>query len=119
VSDAATTRLGPGAGGGVLARAVAPAGQVLDASAVRGALERGLAGVGGSGERVLVLIPDHTRTLPLPQLFRELVDLFDGARELTFMVALGTHPPLDEERLQRLVGIGAAERAGRYRHVGS
>ena len=117
MSDAAIAHLGAVGSGGVLARAVAPTGQVLDANAVRGTLERGLADGGFDGARVLVLIPDHTRTLPLPQLFRELVDLLAGARELTFMVALGTHPPLDEERLQRLVGITAEERAGRYRHV--
>ena len=107
-----------GADAGVRARAVASAGETLDAASVRRALERGLAAGGFDGARVLVLIPDHTRTLPLPQLFRELVDLLSGARELTFMVALGTHPPLDEERLLRLVGITAEERAGRYRHVG-
>lgn len=102
----------------VTARAVAPPGATLDAATVRDTLARGLAAADLAGQRVLVLIPDHTRTLPLAQLFAELVELLDEARELTFMVALGTHPPLEGERLLRLVGLGAAERAGRYRHVG-
>jgi lactate racemase len=102
---------------GVRARAVAPAGQALAWTDVRRALEAGLAG-DWAGQRVLVLIPDHTRTLPLPALFRDVVELLEGAAELTFMVALGTHPPLDEARLQRLVGITPEERAGRYRRVG-
>jgi lactate racemase len=84
---------------------------------VRRALEAGLAG-DWAGQRVLVLIPDHTRTLPLPALFRDVVELLAGAAELTFMVALGTHPPLDEARLLRLVGLTPEERAGRYRRVG-
>ncbi len=34
------------------------------------------------------------------------------------MVALGTHPPLDEDALCRLVGISQAERKTTYKHVG-
>ena len=101
---------------GVRARAVAPAGHALAWPEVRRALEAGLAR-DWAGQRVLVLIPDHTRTLPLPALFRDVVELLEGAAELTFMVALGTHPPLDEARLQKLVGITPEERAGRYRDV--
>ncbi len=100
----------------IRARAVAPPGQALAWPDVRRTLERGLAGR-FDGQRVLVLIPDHTRTLPLPALFRDVVDLLADAASLTFMVALGTHPPLDPERLDALVGLTAAERGGRYRHV--
>ncbi len=100
----------------IRARAVAPPGQALAWPDVRRALERGLAGR-FDDQRVLVLIPDHTRTLPLPALFRDVVELLDGAASLTFMVALGTHPPLDQARLDALVGITADERRGRYRHV--
>jgi len=106
----------PAASPGVVARAVAPAGQALPWPDVRRALAAGLAGP-WAGRRVLVLIPDHTRTLPLPALFRDVAELLDDAAELTFMVALGTHPPLDEARLNRLVGITPEERAGRYRRV--
>ena len=115
--------MNPGAGaeaaaaGGVLARAVAAPGQALARDAVRGALESALSALRLDGQRVLVLIPDHTRSLPLPELFRDLVELLEGARDLTFMVALGTHPPLEEERLLRLVGITEAERGDRYRRV--
>ncbi len=71
-----------------------------------------------TGERVLVLIPDHTRTVPLPLLFRVLVETLHDTRQLDFMVALGTHPPLSEEQLRHLVGISAEERTGKYRHIG-
>ena len=56
-------------------------------------------------QRVLVLIPDHTRSLPLPFLFRTLGELLRDTKQLDFMVALGTHPSLDEESLNKLVGI--------------
>lgn len=101
----------------LFAHAAAPGGQTLDAETIAATLHHGLAGR-LSGARVLVLIPDHTRTLPLPHLFRLLVEELHDARELNFMVALGTHPPLSEPELCRLVGISAEERAGRYRHVG-
>jgi nickel-dependent lactate racemase len=81
------------------------------------ALHGGLAGQ-FSGARVLVLIPDHTRTIPLPFLFRQLVETLHDTKQLDFMVALGTHPPLSDESLNRLVGVTAEERAGQYRHIG-
>jgi nickel-dependent lactate racemase len=69
--------------------------------------------------RVLVIIPDHTRTMPLPLFFRLITRELSGrAAKLDFLVALGTHPPLSESELQRLVGITAEQRAGAYRHVG-
>lgn len=77
-------------------------------------------GLGGkfTGQKVLVLIPDHTRSLPLPELFRMVVAVLHDARELNVMVALGTHPGYSEEGLNHLVGITAGERASTFRHVG-
>ena len=71
-----------------------------------------------SRQKILVLIPDHTRTIPLPFLFRELVTLLHDTRQLDFMVALGTHPPLSEAQLCQLVGITVDEWQTTYRHVG-
>jgi nickel-dependent lactate racemase len=67
-----------------------------------------------ANQRLLVLIPDHTRTLPLPFLFRTLVETLPDARRLDFMVALGTHPALSEADLLRLVGITPEERCNQY-----
>lgn len=96
---------------------IAPPHQLLDADTIRqtltSSLERQL-----TGQKVLVLIPDHTRTIPLPQLFRYLVEILHDTSQLDFMVALGTHPPLNEAHLQQLVGITAEERQTTYRHVG-
>jgi len=92
-------------------------GQVLDDETVRRALIAGLDGR-FTGERVLVLVPDHTRTAPLPLLFRLVVELLADAAQIDVMVALGTHPPLSDAELCRLVGIDERERATAYAHVG-
>jgi nickel-dependent lactate racemase len=67
-----------------------------------------------TGQRVLVLIPDGTRTLPLPMLFNALVESLHGVKQLDFMIALGTHPGLSEAQINRLVGITAQARSTQY-----
>jgi nickel-dependent lactate racemase len=70
------------------------------------------------GQRVLVLIPDATRTMPLHLFFSLLTArLLGRVRALDFMVALGTHPPLDEEALLRLVGLTPEQKAASYPNV--
>lgn len=70
------------------------------------------------GARVLVLIPDGTRTAPIPSFFRLFhASLAGRVRALDFLVALGTHPLLSEEALARLVGLPPEERAGTFREV--
>jgi nickel-dependent lactate racemase len=96
---------------------IAPPGSLLGEQEILETLHRGLDGR-FNGQKVLVLIPDHTRSLPLPFLFRALVTIMRSARQLDCMVALGTHPPLSEQNLQALVGISAAERRTKYAHVG-
>lgn len=91
-------------------QAIAQQGQLLAEKEIIEALDKGLAGK-FSGQRILVLIPDHTRSLPLPFLFRSLVDVLHDTRQLDFMVALGTHPGLSDESMNQLVGITAEERS--------
>jgi nickel-dependent lactate racemase len=51
-------------------------------------------------KRVLVLTPDATRTCPLPMMVRALHEVIgERAAKLDFMVAVGTHPPLSEEKM--------------------
>ena len=69
-------------------------------------------------QRVLVLIPDHTRSLPLSFMFRCLVDVLHETKKLDLMVALGTHPSLSDESIHRLVGITSEERTTIFKHIG-
>ena len=89
----------------------------LDEATIRDVLEKGLGGQ-YINAKVLILIPDHTRTIPLPMLFRMVTEILHDTRQLDFMVALGTHPPLADESLNKLVGITAEERASTYAHIG-
>src|SRR5437764_1016880 len=71
-----------------------------------------------AGKRVLLIVPDATRTAPVGLLFRVLHDLIgEETRSLDVLIALGTHPPMTEEAIHRRLEITAAERAGRYRRV--
>ena len=101
----------------VIAQATAQGNNLLSEDTIRQTLEQGLGGGRYSGAKVLVLMPDHTRTIPLPQLFRIVNSILHNTRQIDFMVALGTHPPLDKTALYRLVGITAEEHEGRYGHV--
>ena len=69
------------------------------------------------GQRVLVIIPDGTRTAPIPLLFRLLHELLDGqVAALDYLVALGTHQPMDDAALGRLIGAPVQDgRAGQTR----
>ena len=98
------------------ARVTASNGQLLSDEEIRNTLDV-LAGQ-FNGQRVLVLIPDHTRSLPLPFLFRALVDVLHNTNQLDFMVALGTHPSLSDESINKLVGITSEERTTTYKHIG-
>jgi nickel-dependent lactate racemase len=100
----------------MIAQAVSDSG-VLTRDAIGEVLTQGLGGQ-FTGQKVLVLIPDHTRSLPLPELFRTVVEILHDVSQLDFMVALGTHPALSEEQMHRLVGITAEERRTTFRHVG-
>ena len=70
------------------------------------------------GKSVLVIIPDGTRTAPIPLLFRLLYEqLGQRVARLDYLIALGTHPPMSEEAIDRLVGVAAHERTERYPNV--
>jgi nickel-dependent lactate racemase len=71
-----------------------------------------------ANKRVLVIIPDGTRTAPIPLMFRLLYEQVGRrAAQLDYLIALGTHPPMLHEAIDHLVGVTAAERAERYPNV--
>lgn len=70
------------------------------------------------GKRVLAIVPDGTRTAPIPLLFRVLNEqLLQRVAALDYLIALGTHPPMREPAIARLLGIAADERERRYSGV--
>src|SRR5687768_14177002 len=87
----------------VVGRGVAT-GYLPDEELARIARE-GLGRLPVDGRRVLVIIPDGTRTMPMPRLFGMLEnELGPRVKALDFLVALGTHSPMDDAQLARHVG---------------
>jgi nickel-dependent lactate racemase len=71
-----------------------------------------------SGKRVLVIIPDGTRTAPVPLFFRLLCDqLQPKTKSLDFLIALGTHQPMSEPVILEHVGITPEEKTSTYKDV--
>jgi len=101
----------------LISEQIAPPGQLLTEYEIRNTLTQALEHQ-FTNQRVLVLIPDHTRSLPLPFLFRALVEILRDTKQLDFMVALGTHPALSDDSLNQLVGITARERNTQYATIG-
>lgn len=68
-------------------------------------VREGLSTIPVDGKRVLIIIPDGTRTMPMPLMFG-LFGKYLGRRVavLDYLVALGTHRPLTEMQLSKLVG---------------
>ncbi len=82
----------------------------LSAEEVRQVIAQALEGWQLSGRRVLVVIPDSTRTAPIPQVFRVICDKLRGkAAALDFLIALGTHRVMNIEQINGLVGAAPGE----------
>jgi len=91
---------------------------VLSDKEVRKFCAEALADLPLDGKKVLALIPDSTRTAPVGLMFRTLSDLLKGrAARIDFLIALGTHMPMDDEKILRHLEMTAQERAAKYGDV--
>jgi len=65
----------------------------------------GINSVALENKKLLVLIPDTTRTMPMQFVFKMFEELLDQrVKKLDYLVALGTHQPLSDAQLSSLVG---------------
>ena len=49
------------------------------------------------GKRILFIIPDQTRSMPMADMFRSLYKTLHGrAAKMDYLIALGTHPPMTD-----------------------
>src|SRR4051812_3023733 len=69
-------------------------------------------------KRVLLIVPDGTRTAPVGLIFQALHQQI-GAVTAAFdvLIALGTHQPMSDAAICERLGITAAGRGERYRKV--
>ncbi len=70
------------------------------------------------GQRVLVIVPDHTRTAPIGMVFQALhAHLTGKVAALDVLVALGTHPPMTEEAIAKRLELTPEQRHGPFANV--
>ncbi len=92
--------------------------QLLNDASVFSILEEVFAANDLSGKKVLFIIPDSTRTMPLPLFFNSFYKLLHGKVEkMDFIIALGTHMPMSEEAICKEVGITLEEMKGKFRDI--
>jgi nickel-dependent lactate racemase len=68
--------------------------------------------------RVLLIVPDGTRTAPIGQIFSTLYEQIGRVtKSFDVLVALGTHQPMSEAAIQQRLEISEDERKAAYRNV--
>ncbi|HEX3813964.1 MAG TPA: lactate racemase domain-containing protein [Mycobacteriales bacterium] len=91
-------------------RTVGGADGLLDEATARGFVADALGPLPLAGRSLCVIVPDATRTCPLPELLTALRDaVVDRVSRLTVLIALGTHQPLRGAALSNHVGKDIAE----------
>lgn len=81
---------------------------VLDENQVTDFVREQLAAYSFDGKSVCVLVPDATRTCPMPLLMRAVhAELYGRVSALTVLIALGTHVAMSEEDLAAHLGFAA------------
>jgi nickel-dependent lactate racemase len=82
----------------------------LSPEAVKTFIETQLKSLRLAGKQVLILVPDTTRTMPVPMVFEAVTGaLGPVAAVVDYMVALGTHPALNPQELAGLFGRPVVE----------
>ncbi|MFG1817052.1 lactate racemase domain-containing protein [Kribbella sp. NPDC049174] len=80
-------------------------GQVLTEDEVTSFVSDSLSGAGLDGRSVCVIVPDATRSCPLPLLLKAVHQALDGrVSKLTILVALGTHAEMTPDQLRTHLG---------------
>ena len=93
-------------------------GQLLDAEQVRIFIARALPAADFVGKKVLLIVPDGTRSCPLGMLFKAVFEELGGVTmALDVMIALGTHVAMSEQAICERLEITQDERRDKYAGV--
>ena len=77
----------------------------LNDGEVRQIVTEAVASTGFDDKRVLIIIPDGTRTMPMAQMFGLFQQLLrPRVKALDYLVALGTHQAMTDAQLTKLIG---------------
>jgi nickel-dependent lactate racemase len=97
---------------------IAPTGSYLSADDVRQLVSDAAPHAEHRGKKILLIVPDATRTAPVDLFFRALHEqLGTVAAAFDVMVALGTHPPMSDAAICHRLGITLDEKQARYPRV--
>lgn len=78
-------------------------------------IKKALSQIELKNKKVLLILPDLTRSAPIPLLYRTIYDeLADKVSCLDGLIALGTHQPLSQEKIFTRVGITKDEYISKY-----
>ena len=96
----------------------APAGAAVSESQASELIARACAGLDYKDRKILLIVPDGTRTAPVGLVFKTLFGIM-GAQTQAFdiLVALGTHQPISDQAICARLEITEEERASAYRNV--
>jgi nickel-dependent lactate racemase len=90
-------------------------GELLAADQLVEFIADALAAIDVDGKSVCLVVPDATRSCPLPMILRAVRDTLDGrAAAVTVLIALGTHQAMSEEQLARHLGFRAGDSDATY-----
>jgi lactate racemase len=83
--------------------------EILQPEQVNKFVAAAVANAGLENQRVCVVVPDGTRTCPLPLLLQAMRESLAAAAQLTVVIALGTHQGMSDEHLSRHLGYQPGE----------
>ena len=99
--------------------AIAPPGAFLTDDQVKGLVAQVCPAADYLNKRVLLIVPDGTRTAPVGVMFRALHrQIGDVVKKLDILVALGTHQPLTEAAICERLEISLEDRQSGFSEVG-
>ncbi len=94
---------------------IAPRGQSLTEGELVEAIEKVDAAYDWLDKKVLLIVPDMTRTAPIGPVFKAFYRAIGvQCSQVDVMVALGTHPPMSEEAICERLELSHGERAGEF-----
>jgi len=92
--------------------------QIIDEEKIRKTLSEVFSGFNLMNKKLLIIIPDNSRSAPVGTFFKLFHQEYSGkVKKLDYLIALGTHPLLSPESILSRVGISAEEKNTLYRDV--
>lgn len=85
---------------------------------IQGIVAAGLSSLDVDAKRVILIVPDSTRSCPIDVVFPMIhAGLRERVAALDVLIALGTHQPMSEDAIYARMGIDAELHASRYQDV--